>query len=59
MTGYLEVAGLDAVPPIVASIGPITTNTAKELGLEVTVEADPSTVAGLVDALVRTLSPAN
>jgi len=56
VAGYLEVAGLDAVPPVVASIGPITTRTAKELGLEVTVEADPSTVAGLVEAVLRTLS---
>jgi uroporphyrinogen III methyltransferase/synthase len=55
VTGYLEVAGLDALPPVVASIGPITSRTAKELGVEVTVEADPSTVAGLVDAVVRAL----
>ena len=53
VTGYLEVAGLDAVPPVVASIGPITSRTAKELGVEVTIEADPSTVDGLVEALLR------
>jgi uroporphyrinogen III methyltransferase/synthase len=55
VTGYLEVAGPDAVPPVVASIGPITTATAKELGIAVTVEADPSTVEGLVDAVLRAL----
>jgi uroporphyrinogen III methyltransferase/synthase len=53
VTGYLDVAGLDAVPPVVASIGPITSRTAKELGVEVTIEADPSTVDGLVEALLR------
>jgi uroporphyrinogen-III synthase len=55
VTGYLDVAGPDAVPPVVASIGPITTATAKELGIAVTVEADPSTVEGLVDAVLRAL----
>jgi uroporphyrinogen III methyltransferase/synthase len=57
VSGYLEVAGLDAVPPVVASIGPITSRTAKELGLEVTVEADPSTVHGLIEALLAALTP--
>ena len=38
-----------------ASIGPITSATCREHGIEVTVEADPSTVAGLVDALVAVL----
>jgi uroporphyrinogen III methyltransferase/synthase len=56
VSGYLEVAGIDAVPPVVASIGPITSRTAKDLGLEVAVEADPSTVDALVDALVAALA---
>ena len=56
VTGYLAVAGRDAVPPVVASIGPITSTTAREHGIEVTVEADPSTVDGLVDALLATLA---
>ncbi|MCU1379299.1 MAG: uroporphyrinogen-III synthase/uroporphyrinogen-III C-methyltransferase [Acidimicrobiales bacterium] len=51
VTGYLEVAGADAVPPVVVSIGPITSATAKEHGLDVAIEADPSTVDGLVAAL--------
>jgi uroporphyrinogen III methyltransferase/synthase len=55
VTGFLDIAGLDAVPPVVASIGPITSRTASELGIEVTVEADPSTIEGLVDAVVRAL----
>ena len=37
----------------VASIGPITTARAKELGLEVQVEADPYTIPGLIEALER------
>jgi uroporphyrinogen III methyltransferase/synthase len=53
VTGYLEVGG--SVPPVVASIGPITSATAKDRGIEVTVEADPSTVDGLVAALVAVL----
>lgn len=37
----------------VAAIGPRTSETANELGLPVTVEAKPSTIAGLVEAIVR------
>jgi uroporphyrinogen III methyltransferase/synthase len=55
VTGYLAVAGDDAVPPVVASIGPITSRAAAELGIDVTVEADPSTVDGLVEALLAAL----
>jgi uroporphyrinogen III methyltransferase/synthase len=35
-----------------ASIGPITTSTLRELGLEATVEAKPSNIDGLVDAMM-------
>ena len=44
--------GADAVPPLVASIGPATSATAAEHGLEVTVEAGVHTIDGLVAALV-------
>jgi uroporphyrinogen III methyltransferase/synthase len=37
----------------VASIGPVTSETARELGLPVTVEAAVSTVPGLVEAIVQ------
>ena len=37
----------------IASIGPITSGTLRELGLGPTIEADPSTMPGLVDAIVR------
>jgi uroporphyrinogen III methyltransferase/synthase len=56
VTGYLDLAGSEAVPPVVASIGPITSRTAKEHGIDVTVEADRSTVDGLVEALLRALA---
>ncbi len=36
----------------IASIGPITSDTATELGLTPTVEADPYTIQGVIDALI-------
>ena len=45
--------GAPAVPPLVASIGPATTATAVEHGLEVTVEAVEHTIDGVVAALVH------
>ncbi|MCU0269662.1 MAG: uroporphyrinogen-III C-methyltransferase [Acidimicrobiales bacterium] len=44
--------GVDALPPVVACIGPVTARTARAHGLHVAVEADRHTVPGLVDALV-------
>lgn len=41
---------------VVASIGPITSATAAEFGLEVDVEAAEHTVAGLIEAICRKLS---
>src|SRR5207245_8781764 len=42
VTGFLEVAGLAAVPPLVACIGPVTAETARHHGLHVdTVAAAP------------------
>jgi uroporphyrinogen III methyltransferase / synthase len=41
--------------PHVVSIGPVTSATARERGLRVDAEADPHTIDGLVDALVRLL----
>ncbi|HJR24813.1 MAG TPA: uroporphyrinogen-III synthase, partial [Acidimicrobiales bacterium] len=48
---FVELLGADAVPPVVACIGPVTAATARDLGLAVDVEADVHTVQGLVDAL--------
>ncbi len=44
--------GAEAVPPLVASIGPATSATAAGHGLEVTVEASEHTIDGVVAALV-------
>jgi len=49
---FVAAFGIDGVPDLVASIGPVTSATARSLGLEVTVEAAEHTTAGLVDALV-------
>jgi len=49
---FVASLGADAVPPVVASIGPITSAAAHDLGVEVTIEADPHTIDGLLDALV-------
>lgn len=57
VTGFLDVAGAGAVPPVVVTIGPITSATAADHGIPVTVEADPSTIDGLVAALVSVLGP--
>jgi len=45
----------DGMPPVVASIGPITSNSVRAAGLQVAVEASVHTVEGLVDALVSAL----
>lgn len=53
VTGFLEVAGPDRVPPVVACIGPITARTATEAGLKVDLVAPVHTVDGLVDGLIE------
>jgi len=57
VTNLVDAVGVDGVPAVVASIGPITSATAVARGLTVTVEADPHTVDGLVAALVGALAP--
>ena len=37
----------------IASIGPITSQTARELGLQVDIEAKEFTIDGLVDAIIK------
>ena len=55
---FLDAYGRDAVPPIVACIGPITADTARHHGLAVDVIADVHTIDGLVDALIAHVAPA-
>jgi uroporphyrinogen III methyltransferase/synthase len=51
VANFLAAVGRDAVPPVVAAIGPVTAATAREHGLHVDVEADVHSIDGLVDAL--------
>ena len=52
VTGFVEVAGAKRVPAVVACIGRVTAQTAREAGLRVDVVAPVHTVDGLVAALV-------
>lgn len=44
--------GAHAIPATVISIGPITSSAARSAGLEVTAEANPHTIDGLIEALM-------
>jgi uroporphyrinogen III methyltransferase / synthase len=53
VTNLIAAAGREALSQIkIASIGPITSATLREHGVEPTVEAQPHTIGGLVDAIV-------
>ncbi len=45
--------GVDGLPPLVVSIGPVTSAALGELDVDVAAEADPHTVDGLVEAVVH------
>lgn len=53
VAGFLEAAGRDELPPVIASIGPSTTATLEKAGITVDVEASPHTTSGLVDAIAK------
>jgi uroporphyrinogen III methyltransferase/synthase len=56
VTNFCDAVGALAPPhPLVFSIGPVTSETARARGLAVTAEADPHTIDGLVESLVGTL----
>jgi uroporphyrinogen III methyltransferase/synthase len=61
VTNFCDLFGAERVPPVVVSIGRITSASARELGLVVDAEADPHTIDGLVAAVVRAVggSPAS
>jgi len=48
---WMAAFGADLIPPVVACIGPVTADTARQHGLRVDVVADVHTVPGLVDAI--------
>ena len=52
VAGFLRIAGMDRIAPVVACIGPVTAEVAERNGIKVHVIARDHTVAGLVDALV-------
>ncbi|HSH58649.1 MAG TPA: uroporphyrinogen-III synthase, partial [Acidimicrobiales bacterium] len=52
---YLDAAGIGAVPPVVACIGPVTAAAARERGLDVDVVAEVHTIEGLAAALAAHL----
>lgn len=54
---FVAAAGPDALPPVVVTIGPITSAAAHELGVAVSAEAAEHTLDGLVAALVGALPP--
>lgn len=56
VTNFCTAIGADGVPPVVISIGPITSATARDLGLTVTAEADPHTIDGVVEAILAALT---
>ncbi len=49
----LDLLGPGAIPPVVVTIGPITSATARHAGIEVSREADPHSIDGLIEALVE------
>jgi uroporphyrinogen III methyltransferase/synthase len=53
VTRFVEAFGVDATPPVVACIGPVTAATASELGLDVALIAPEHTIDGLLAELVR------
>jgi uroporphyrinogen III methyltransferase/synthase len=55
---FLELAGADRVPPMVACIGPVTAATARANGLAVAVEAAVHSIDGLVAAIVDAVADA-
>ena len=50
---FADLVGVDRVPKVIVSIGPVTSATVRSLGLEPTVEATEHTIPGLIDALRR------
>jgi uroporphyrinogen III methyltransferase/synthase len=57
LRNFVSAAGADVLKGVrVASIGPVTSQTARELGIDIAAEAQPFTMDGLVAAVVRVLA---
>jgi uroporphyrinogen III methyltransferase/synthase len=57
VTNFCDLLGSLIEPqPAVVSIGPVTSETARARGLQVTIEASPHTIDGLVEALVAVVA---
>ena len=52
----IALVGVDGLPPVTVTIGPITSRSLEEHGIEPTVEAARHTVDGLLDAVIAVLS---
>lgn len=58
ITNFIQVAGAAALESVrVATIGPVTSSTARQHGIEVTVEARTFTAAGVVEAILAAEDP--
>ena len=55
VSNFCDIATIPRPQPLVVSIGPVTSDTARTQGLRVDREADPHTLDGLVTALVDAL----
>ncbi|HEX3981940.1 MAG TPA: uroporphyrinogen-III synthase [Acidimicrobiales bacterium] len=55
VTRSVDLVGADGLPPIVVTIGPVTSATARSAGLAVAAEANPHTIEGVVEAVVAAL----
>jgi uroporphyrinogen III methyltransferase/synthase len=56
---FVDVFGIDRMPPAVICIGPTTAETCRKVGLEPTKVAASPTVESLVEAVVEALGPRN
>jgi len=52
----IELLGPAGIPPVIVTIGPVTSRSVRSAGLGVAGEASPHTIDGLVDALVVALA---
>ena len=52
VTGFFELAGASLLPPVIASIGPVTSKTLEDAGFPPTIEAAEHTIPGLMGAIL-------